>query len=188
MSETVQAADPAAEATRSPEPGGGPSAASAAQPPGTTQRLARNSALHAFARHRMGVVGLGIIAALAVFCFLGPLVYHTDQVHASIQLTNLPPARGRPLGTDSNGYDILGRLMAGGQSTLEIGFAVAVLATIIGIAWGAVAGYAGGLADAVMMRVVDIGLAVPAIFLLIYLSSVFRPTIFLVILVLSLLS
>jgi peptide/nickel transport system permease protein len=150
--------------------------------------VAGNSALRTFATHRLGMIGLAGIMTLVIFCFLGPLIYHTDQVHANIQLTNLPPAAGRPLGTDNNGYDILGRLMVGGQSTLEIGFAVAILATIFGVVWGAVSGYTGGLADAVMMRIVDIGLAIPAIFLLIYLSSVFRPTILLVILVLSLLS
>jgi peptide/nickel transport system permease protein len=157
----------------------------AARVPG---RVAGNSALRTFAGHRLGMIGLAGIVTLVIFCFLGPLLYHTDQVHANIQLTNLPPAAGRPLGTDNNGYDILGRLMVGGQSTLEIGFAVAILATIFGVVWGAVAGYTGGLADAVMMRIVDIGLAIPAIFLLIYLSSVFRPTILLVIGVLSVLS
>src|SRR5271155_1030287 len=125
----------------------------------------------------LSVTGVALIMALAAFCFLGPVFYHTNQVQANIQITNLPPGRGHPLGTDNNGYDILGRLMAGGQSTLEIGFGGAVLATIFGTVWGAVSGYTGGLADAVMMRVVDIGLAIPAIFLLIYLSSVFRPTI-----------
>jgi peptide/nickel transport system permease protein len=149
---------------------------------------ARDSRLRAFARHRLGLLGLAVIAALAAFCFLGPLLYHTDQVHANIQLTNLPPGRGRPLGTDNNGYDILGRLMVGGQATLEICFAVAALATAFGVIWGAVSGYAGGLADSIMMRVVDIALAIPAIFVLIYLASVFRPTIALLIVVLSALS
>ena len=135
-----------------------------------------------------GRVGLAVIVALALFCFLGPAIYHTDQIHTSIQLTNLPPGPGRPLGTDSNGYDILGRLMIGGRGSLEIGLAVAVLATAIGVVWGAVAGFTGGLADAVMMRVVDIVLAIPAIFLLIYLSTVLRPTILLLIVVISLLS
>jgi len=161
--------------------------ATAASAPGRPRPRA-DSVLRAFASQRPGVLGLALIAVLAACCFLGPLAYHTDQVHTNIQLTNLPPGKGRPLGTDSNGYDILGRLMVGGQSTLEIGFAVAALATALGVAWGAVSGYAGGLADAIMMRVVDIALAIPAIFLLIYLSSVLRPTTGLLILVLSLLS
>ncbi|HXW43468.1 MAG TPA: ABC transporter permease [Streptosporangiaceae bacterium] len=157
-------------------------AAARAVTPGST------SVLRSFARHRLGLAGLALIAALVLFCFAGPVLYHTDQVHASIMATNLPPGSGRPLGTDANGYDILGRLMVGGQSSLEIGFAVAVLATIIGVIWGAAAGFAGGLADAIMMRIVDIVLAIPAIFLLIYLASVFRPTVGLLIVVVSLLS
>jgi peptide/nickel transport system permease protein len=153
-----------------------------------TDRTARGPALRAFASHRLGLAGLTLIVILVLFCFLGPIVYHTDQIHTNIQLTNLSPGPGRPLGTDSNGYDILGRLMVGGRSSLEIGLAVAVLATAFGVAWGAVAGFTGGLADAVMMRVVDIILAIPAIFLLIYLSTVFRPTVLLLIVVISLLS
>jgi peptide/nickel transport system permease protein len=156
--------------------------------PTAPRRRVRHPALRAFAAHRLGLLGVGLIGALAFFCFAGPLVYHTDQVHANIQLTNLPPGPGRPLGTDANGFDILGRLMVGGQSTLEICLAVAVVATAIGVLWGAVSGYAGGVADAVMMRVVDIALAIPAIFLLIYVSSVLRPTVGLLIAVLSLLS
>jgi peptide/nickel transport system permease protein len=139
-------------------------------------------------RGTLGLTGVALIMALAAFCFLGPVFYHTNQVQANIQVTNLPPGRGHPLGTDDNGYDILGRLMIGGQSTLEIGFAVALLATTFGVVWGALSGFTGGLLDAIMMRVVDIALAIPAIFLLIYLASVFRPTIILLILVLSALS
>jgi len=150
--------------------------------------MADSPLVRAFARNRLGVLGVAIILAMAFCCFLGPLVYHTDQVRANIQITNLPPGRGHPLGTDDNGYDVLGRLLLGGQNSLEIGFAVAVLATTLGAAWGAVSGFTGGLADAVMMRVVDIGLAIPAIFLLIFLSSVVRPTAGLLIIVISLLS
>ncbi|HTT54092.1 MAG TPA: ABC transporter permease [Streptosporangiaceae bacterium] len=180
MTDGVRAAD---------RPPAGPAAGPPPARPGTLDRPpGRARTLRAFAGHRLGLLGLGLIVALTAACFLGPLVYHTDQIHANLQLTNLPPGPGRPLGTDSNGYDILGRLLVGGQSTLEIGFAVAVLATALGVAWGAISGYTGGLADAVMMRVVDIALAIPAIFLLIYLASVLRPTIALLILVLSLLS
>jgi peptide/nickel transport system permease protein len=160
----------------------------AGHPGGAGLVRGRGGAVRAFAAHRLGLLGLAVIAALAAFCFLGPLLYHTDQVHANIQLTNLPPGRGRPLGTDDNGYDILGRLMVGGQATLEICFAVAALATAFGVIWGAVSGYAGGLADSIMMRAVDIALAIPAIFVLIYLASVFRPTVALLIIVLSALS
>ena len=141
-----------------------------------------------FARHRLGLLGLTLIALLVAFCFLGPLVHPTDQVHTNIHLTNIGPSSGHPLGTDGNGYDVLGRLMVGGRASLEIGFAVAALATLLGALWGAVAGFAGGALDALMMRVVDTLLALPAIFVLIYLATIVQPTVPLLIGVIALLS
>ena len=151
-------------------------------------RPGRSSFASAFLENRLGVVGLGIIVAVAAFCFGGPLVYHSDQFQVNIALTNMPPGAGHPLGTDANGFDILGRLMVGGQSALEISLAVAIVATSFGALWGAVSGFMGGILDAIMMRVVDVVIAVPAIFLLVYLASVFRPSVPVLILVLSFLS
>jgi peptide/nickel transport system permease protein len=141
-----------------------------------------------FARHRLGLVGVTLIVLLVAFCFLGPLVHPTDQVHTNIDITNAGPSSGHPLGTDANGYDVLGRLMVGGRASLEIGFAVAALATLLGALWGAVAGFTGGVLDAVMMRVVDTLLALPAIFVLIYLATIVQPTVPLLIGVIALLS
>ncbi len=129
-----------------------------------------------------------LVALLVAFCFLGPLVYPTDQVHTNIEATNLAPGHGHPLGTDANGYDVLGRLMVGGRASLEIGLAVAVLATLLGVLWGAIAGFSGGALDAMMMRIVDMMLALPAIFVLIYLATVLQPTVLLLIVVIALLS
>ncbi len=132
--------------------------------------------------------GLTLILLLLCFCFLGPLLYQTDQTHANVAITNLGPSGAHPLGTDANGYDVLGRLMVGGRASLEIGLAVALLATSFGALWGAVAGLAGGALDALMMRAVDTLLALPAIFVLIYLATVTQPTLPLLIGVISLLS
>lgn len=137
---------------------------------------------------RAGVAGLVMLVTLAAFCFIGPLLYHTDQTQANVALTNMAPSAAHPLGTDANGYDVLGRLMAGGQISLEIGLAVGILATALGAAWGALAGLTGGALDALMMRVVDTLLALPAIFVLIYLATVVQPTVPLLIGVIALLS
>jgi len=88
---------------------------------------------------------------------------------------NLSPGAGRPLGTDVNGYDVLGRLMVGGQISLEVGLAAAVLATFLGTLWGAVAGYFGGVVDAVMMRLVDALLSIPTLFLALVVVSMVTP-------------
>ena len=75
------------------------------------------------------------------------------------------PSSGHLLGTDQSGFDILGRIMYGGQVSLEVGFAAAAIATIIGVLYGAISGFFGGWIDAVMMRIVDVLLSVPLLFL-----------------------
>jgi peptide/nickel transport system permease protein len=136
----------------------------------------------------LGIVGLSIIVAACLFCFVGPLLYHTNQVASNLAASNLRPGKGHPLGTDDNGFDILGRLMIGGQSSLEIGAAVAVLATTVGVVWGAIAGFAGGIVDGIMMRIVDVILAVPALFLLLILATSVAPSTLELIVVLSFLA
>jgi peptide/nickel transport system permease protein len=137
---------------------------------------------------RAGIAGVALIVALLAFCFLGPLAHPTNQLRADLASVNSAPAGAHLLGTDANGFDIFGRLMVGGRDTLIIALAVGVLATALGAGWGAFSGYLGGWPDAVMMRIVDSLLAVPAMFVLIYLGSVTHPTVLLLILVISLLS
>jgi peptide/nickel transport system permease protein len=144
--------------------------------------------LRAFAENKLALAGLILVVLVALFCFVGPLFWHTDQVDTNLLLVNKPPSARHPLGTDDLGYDVLGRLMAGGQSSLEVGLAVAVVATFIGVVYGVVSGFIGGFADTVLMRFVDIILAIPVVYLFIDLASVFKPTLLLLILVLSLLS
>jgi peptide/nickel transport system permease protein len=131
--------------------------------------------LEVFAENRLALLGVGILVFFVLFCFVGPHVYHTDQGTSALVNSNLAPDRGHPLGTDSNGYDELGRLMYGGQASLLVGVSAAVLATVVGTLYGAVSGYVGGSLDVVMMRVVDGVLAIPALFLLLVLSTIYTP-------------
>ncbi len=150
---------------------------------------ATDSVYRRFLRHRLGVAGLAVIVLLFAFCFLGPVFYHTNQVETNILAANLAPGvQGHPLGTTDVGFDELGRLMVGGRSSLEIGLAAGLLATGIGTIWGAVAGYAGGWLDAVMMRIVDTGIAIPALFLLLVAGTIVRPTVGVLIVVIGVVS
>jgi peptide/nickel transport system permease protein len=144
--------------------------------------------LRAFVENKLALAGLILVVAVVVFCFIGPLFYHTNQVATNLLLVNERPSGKHPLGTDNLGYDILGRLMAGGQSSLEVGFAVAFVATVIGVLYGVISGFFGGLADTILMRFVDIMLAIPVVYLFIDLATEFKPTLLLLILVLALLS
>ncbi|MFD4943754.1 ABC transporter permease [Streptomyces sp. NPDC058239] len=149
------------------------------QAPGTATDAATASgsrlAVRRFLRNRLAVVGLGVVVFFFLFCFVGPLVYSTDQTHTMLQQVNLAPGRSHWLGTDAVGHDELGRLMYGGKVSLIVGLAAGILATVIGTMWGAVAGYAGGWVDAFMMRIVDAGIAIPALFILLVVSAITTP-------------
>jgi peptide/nickel transport system permease protein len=146
----------------------------------------RQARLRTFIDDKLAVLGLVIIVALTLFCFIGPLLYHTDQIHTRLSMETLSPGPGHPLGTDDVGYDELGRLMLGGQTSLEVAFGAAAVAVLVGVAWGATAGYFGGIIDGALMRIVDALLAIPALFLLLVLATIFRPSILMLILVVGL--
>lgn len=138
--------------------------------------------------NRSALAGLSTVVLIALFCFVGPLFYRTNQVTVRLDLAELPPSGSHPLGTDASGYDVLGRLMEGGRSSLELGLAVAVATTVLGALYGAFAGLVGGVVDAFMMRVIDTLLAVPGLVLLLILVNLFTPSLWLIIILLSLLS
>jgi peptide/nickel transport system permease protein len=152
-------------------PQGAPAALPATKPRGMFLR-----GLEVFLENKLAVIGVIVLVAIFVFCFIGPFFYHTNQTTVNLANENLSPGPGRPLGTDQNGYDILGRLMVAGQISLEVGLAAAVLATVLGTLWGAIAGYFGGVTDAIMMRLVDALLAIPTLFLALVVVSIFPPT------------
>jgi peptide/nickel transport system permease protein len=144
--------------------------------------------LRTFARNRLAFIGVGMVVVVVAFSFLGPLFYHTNQVTVELNSATQPPGAGHPLGTDASGYDILGRLMLGGQSSLELGLAVAVATAIVGTVYGAIAGYFGGVVDAIMMRVVDTFLAIPSLVFLLVLVNLFTPNVGIIIALLTMLS
>jgi len=98
-----------------------------------------------FTQNRLAVTGVIVVIALILFSFVGPLIYHTDQFNPNLAEVRLPPGSGHPLGTDQNGFDILGRLMEGGKSSLEVGLAVGFIATVFGLVYGAAALVLGAL-------------------------------------------
>lgn len=141
--------------------------------------------LAVFAENRPAVVSAVSLVVIILFSYVGPLIYRTDQVTANLALQSRPPGGAFPLGTNPAGQDELGRLMVAGQSTLEVGLAVAIISTAFGLAWGLVAGYFGGLLDALLMRIVDAMLSIPFFFFVVLLASIVRPTLWLIILVIT---
>jgi peptide/nickel transport system permease protein len=152
-------------------------AAASAPAGGGTGRSMFRLSVSVFLQNKLAIAGLAIIVFVVLFSFLGPLIYHTDQIHTHLSQVELPPSARHPLGTDEVGYDELGRLMVGGQSALEVGLAASALASIVGTIYGAVAGFAGGWVDGLMMRILDTLLAFPALLLLMLITSIITPSI-----------
>jgi ABC-type dipeptide/oligopeptide/nickel transport system permease subunit len=133
----------------------------------------------------LGEVCLGVLLLIVLFCFLGPVFYHTNTFAANILAENQPPTAQHLLGMSPEGRDEIGQLMAGGQSTLEVGLGAGIVATLFGLIYGAVAGYVGGFVDALLMRTVDALSAIPVLFFAVLLGSMVRPTLWLIILIIA---
>ncbi len=129
-----------------------------------------------FAENRLALASLGVVVFMVLFSFVGPLIYHTNQVNTNLDEVLCHPSGAHLLGCDNLGYDVVGRLMIGGQTSLEVGVAAAVVAVLFGTIYGAVAGFVGGFIDSLLMRVVDAGLSIPYITVIIILSVAFHPT------------
>ena len=122
-------------------------------------------AFREFARNKLAVAGMTILLFFVLFCFAGPIFYHGNITSTDLSSFSLPPGSGHPLGTTDVGFDEMGLLMKGGQAALEVGFFAAFIGIVIGMLWGAIAGLAGGIVDSAMMRVVDIFLSIPFLFI-----------------------
>jgi oligopeptide transport system permease protein len=128
-------------------------------------------------KNTMAVLGAGVVIALTLACCLGPtllkLVCGYDYEIQDLAYGAQPPSFSHPFGTDFLGRDLLTRVLCGGQISLAVGLLAALVAASIGTVYGAISGYAGGRVDNLMMRLVDIIYALPYMFLVIILVTIF---------------
>jgi len=138
-----------------------------------------------FIGHRQAMLGLAVLIVLGLLSLLSPVIAPLDP---SVDLANRlqAPSGANWLGTDDAGYDMFRLLLAGSRVSLLIGFLSVGIAITLGTVVGAVAGYAGGWADAVLMRIVDLFLSIPRLVLLITAVALLRPSIALIVIVLGL--
>ena len=124
--------------------------------------------------NRATVAAMVVLAALVLAAVFGPLVtpYAYDQINKS-DVWVAPFSGAHLLGTDSLGRDLLARLLVGLRVSLAIGVVATAVSLVIGVSWGAVAGYVGGRLDELMMRIVDVLYSLPFIFFVILLMAVF---------------
>ena len=123
---------------------------------------------------------------LATLAILAPWIAPWDPNRPDIRKILDSPSKTHPLGTDQLGRDVLSRMLYGARVSLAVGFVSVGIATLIGIALGAAAGYHGGTIDAMVMRLVDLMLVFPRFFLLLAVLAFLRPSIWTIMVVIGL--
>ena len=145
-----------------------------------------NAFSKALARNRLALVGGAVVVVLAVLAILAPVLAPWDPNRPDVRKILDPPSTRHWLGTDQLGRDVLSRMLYGARVSLAVGFVSVGIAALIGVMLGSVAGYAGGSVDATVMRLVDLMLVFPRLFLLLAVLAFLRPSIWTIMVVIGL--
>lgn len=129
-----------------------------------------------FSRHRVAVLSLAFLIFLGLAAILAPYISPYDPYAMNLPAANQEPSLQHPLGTDKLGRDTLTRVFVGGRVSIAVALAAVAISTSLGTMLGLAAGYRGGWADTVIMRITDIFMAFPLFVLLIVLVSMLGPS------------
>ena len=140
-----------------------------------------------FRRSRFGMAGALIVLSLYLVAIAAPLLTPYDPIAQGDvpRMRYVPPCREHPLGTDKFGRDVLARVVYGSRISLTIGLLAAAIMVLLGSIVGAAAGYFGGAADAILMRIVDALLSIPRLFLLLTCVALFSGSVWLIVILLG---
>lgn len=122
--------------------------------------------------------GTLIIAVLGVIALSAPLISPYDPTAINQANLLMPPSGKHLLGTDGLGRDILSRMIYGARISLSIGIIAVGIAILVGVFFGSIAGFYGGIADSIIMRFVDIMFCFPAFFLILTVVAILEPSIY----------
>jgi len=140
----------------------------------------------ALSKNRLALCGGAVVLVLAIMAAAAPLLSPHDPHKPDIKRILDPPSARHWLGTDQIGRDVLSRMLYGARVSLAVGFVSVGIATAIGIALGASAGYHGGTVDGAVMRLVDLMLVFPRFFLLLAVLAFLKPSIWTIMVVIGL--
>jgi peptide/nickel transport system permease protein len=140
----------------------------------------------AFRRNKLALVGGIVVVVLVVLAVFAHWIAPWDPNRPDVRKILDAPSKAHPLGTDQLGRDVLSRMLYGARVSLAVGFVSVGIATLIGIALGAAAGYHGGTVDALVMRLVDLMLVFPRLFLLLAVLAFLKPSIWTIMAVIGL--
>jgi peptide/nickel transport system permease protein len=161
-----------------------------AGPPVNPSRTPWSIARRRFTANSLAMAGLITIVLLSIVALLAPILapYDPTAIEHVLETRYLPPSWHHPIGTDEFGRDQLSRALYGARISLSVGVLAMLVAVSVGTAYGAIAGYAGGWIDNILMRALDAFNAFPKFFLILLLAGVFEADIGILILIMGLTS
>jgi oligopeptide transport system permease protein len=129
-------------------------------------------ALRRFMRQRLAMIGMFITLFLILIALLAPVLSPVDPNYSDLMIANQYPSREHLMGTDAIGREVVSRIMYGLRTSLIVAFSAVLVACLIGIPLGLLAGLRGGVADFVVLRIVEVMTAFPGILFAIFLVSI----------------
>lgn len=126
-------------------------------------------------KNKLAIAGLIMIVLLALMALVGPHISGYSYEEQDLLMINQAPSSQHWFGTDSLGRDLFTRVWFGARISLMIGILTSVICLVIGVIYGGISGYAGGLVDNVMMRIVEVLYSIPFLLYVILLSVLFEP-------------
>lgn len=128
-----------------------------------------------FARHRLAVISLVVLALISIVAIAAPLIAQHDYASIDLRARNQPPSLDHWFGTDRTGRDTFARTVYAGRVSLLVGVASVVISIGIGALLGAIAGYRGGLIDATIMRFTDVMMTFPPVVIILTVAAIAGP-------------
>ena len=139
-------------------------------------------------RHNLALIGLVILAPMFFCAIFAEVISPYDPVQPDLKNILASPSVAHPFGTDMLGRDVLSRVIHGSRVSLLVGFVSVGIATMIGLAIGAISGYYGGIVDELIMRFVDLMMCFPTFFLILAVIALLEPSIWNIMIVIGLTS
>jgi len=151
-----------------------------------TPRLRDSDFVRRFMKNRLAISGLVIVLFFFAVSILAPVISPYDPSEINRDELLKPPSPDHLFGTDKLGRDVMSRMIYGSRISLKVGFVAVGITIVIGTFLGALAGFYGGVLDAVIMRFVDVMLCFPAFFLILAVIAILEPSIWNIMVVIGL--
>lgn len=137
-------------------------------------------------KNRVALIGLVFIFLIFLIAIFAPLIVPYDPYKINVYKVLEPPSKEHIFGTDELGRDVFSRIVYGARVSLQVGFIAMGIAILTGTLLGSIAGYYGGFVDTLIMRIVDVMLAFPTLFLILAVVAVLEPSIYIIMVVIGL--